>query len=718
MWQSAAGARRFDNRTEEEGRIVTSTPLHSTPLHSTPLHSTPLRSLAAAVALCGIAVTSPNSAFAHEPDSPGGGVAIAPDRAEDPSRSYERALERRDEMVEQLVHRIVGASYGALFLAGWKDETPTVGAFVEAVRGIVGPWIRQALERQWGLEPNFGAPVPAPTPGFGPGDVQLPPDLDIDDSPNPCDMPTPGVPAYMECSPDQIAFLSEGWHLAFYETWRARQYLQATQEDLDLWYKAWDGVHALEKWQVANWFGDGSPAAVALRRDEILASYDDIWDKYLTGQEDLTLRCYQPPEWWEVVFTPWQTAYAWPCWAGAIAHHWFEGTVVLCDPVFDPDPNAPYQDPIPRGSLLVHEMLHYTINAFGLIRDRHVGVHCGADSACYGADDSLHLAADHPAHAATNNDNYGLFAQMYAASYLEPGPIGDDPDAPVLPPCNQEGICFETDTTAPGCQPPPDAYDTCPDPNDPLLFGYPGCPCADVDIVKFEDTANEGGYPDGSGSYLVHGLTYGPGQYCTSATDGTDAVCGTTVINGVSYPVCQVCGVDTMLGCACQNHNECTTLEASDGPLRCWGLQDDGWGPSPGGICLPDDGTPAGRERLSEMPWFCVDNCEALAPGQGWPMACVFDQSPDLDFPHGECVDLIGCGGLLPGECEASGRRCDQQADACVDECVFDSDCTKWGFPPHYVCNAQFGSPGRCVPPACANPKSAEFGGPYCALFE
>ncbi len=38
--------------------------------------------------------------------------------------------------------------------------------------------------------------------------------------------------------------------------------------------------------------------------------------------------------------------------------------------------------------------------------------------------------------------------------------------------------------------------------------------------------------------------------------------------------------------------------------------------------------------------------------------------------------------------------------------------------PPHYVCNAQFGSPGRCVPPVCANPKSAEFGGPYCALFE
>ncbi len=663
----------------------------------------------------GIAVATPRSALAGDAEPQD--IGAPPPVAADPAEGYGGAVERRDHVVDALVHWIVGAGYRVLFVTSWSDDDLTGDAFVASVRTLLGPRIRQLLEHQWGFEPNFGAPGGLPAPLPGPGDVQLPPDLDIDDSHHPCDMPTPGVPEYMDCSSDQISFLSEGWHLAFYETWRARQYLRATQEDLDLWYKAWDGVHGFEKWQVANWFGDGSPAAVAHRRDEILASYDDIWDKYLTGYEDITLRCYRPPEWWEVVFTPWQTAYAWPCWAGAIAHHWFEGTVVLCNPAFDPAPDAPYQDPIARGSLLIHEMLHHTTNDFGLIRDRHAYVGCGGDSACYGVDDALNLAENFPEEAATNNDNYGFFAQMYAASYLAPGPIELNGDERVVAPCNQEGICFETDTSAPGCQPPPDPYPTCPDPNDPLLFGYPGCPCADVSIVKFEDTASEGGYPDGSGSYLAHGLTHGPGQYCTSATDGTDAVCGTTVIDGVSYPVCKVCGVDTMLGCQCQSHDECHLPNDPDGPLLCWGLAEDGWAPSSGGICLPDDGTAAGRERVSEMPWMCVDNCDALAPGQSWPMACIFDQTV-LDFPHGECVDLIGCDGLLPGECEASGRRCDQQTDTCVDECVFDADCTKWGFPPHYVCNAQFGSPGRCVPPVCANPKSAEFGGPYCALFE
>ncbi len=654
-------------------------------------------------------------ALAHGPQPPAPHAHPASHPGLDPAQQYEAALHRRDAALDRLVHWIAGVSHRLLFAKGGHDDLELTGEqLVQAVQERLAPRVRQLLERQRAFEANLGVDEPAPAPLPGPGGVVNPPE--VDDSDHPCDMPDPGFPAFMDCSIGQVSYLAEAWDRAFYETWRARQYLQAIQDKPELWWTGWDGEHAVEKWQVANWFGDGSAAEVAERRDEILASYDDIWDKYLTAGGDLTLRCYQPPKWWEVIFAPWEILYGAPCWSGAAAHHWSEGTVVVCDSFY----NAEF--PVNRGRTLIHEMLHHTWNAFGLIRDTHVGKHCGANSKCYGTDDSLHVAEDHPKDAATNNDNYAWFAEIYGASYLHPGPLSDEPDAPLISACNLVGVCFETDMSAPGCQPPPpgtDPYPGCSDPSDPSLFGTPGCPCDDVSIIKFEDTANEGGFPDGSGSYLAHGLTFGPGQYCESSTGGADAVCGTTVADGKAFPVCQVCGVDTMLGCGCDSNSACGGFEATDGPLRCWGLGADGWGGGTlqPGTCLPDDGSPAGRERVSEMPWMCVDNCEALAPGQDWPMACVFDQT-SWEFDHGECVDLLGCDGLLPGECEASGRRCDQETDTCVDECVVSADCAQWGFPPHYECNAQFGAPGRCVPLACANPKSAEFGGPYCALFE
>ncbi|RMG98648.1 MAG: hypothetical protein D6705_05365, partial [Deltaproteobacteria bacterium] len=426
---------------------------------------------------------------------------------------------------------------------------------------------------------------------------------------------------------------------------------------------------------------------------------------------------------WEVIFAPWVILDDLPCWAGAGAHHFVEGRIKICDGFYEDGDGEPIEPEV-RGRALLHEMFHHTTNDFGLIRDRHPGKGCDDSGGfqagtCYGFENALHLAEEHPNDAVTNNDNYAWFANMYGQSYLSPGQPFDPgaDESPVILPCNRNGVCFPTDDTAPGCVPPPDPYAACADPSDPSLHGTLGCPCADVDIVKFEDVLKEGGYPDGAGSYLAHGVASGPGQYCEAFHDGTDVVCGKVESQGTEFPVCQACGLNTMLGCACTSNTDCDAVPA-DGPLRCWGLPGEGWAGSGGGICLPDDGTPAGRDRLAEMPWFCVDDCEAIAPGPGWPMGCVFDQSPSLGFAHGECVDMISCEGELAGVCEESTGRCDQDADACEVECLEAADCAAQGFPPYYVCNAATHSTPRCVPPACANPKSAVFGGPYCALFE
>jgi hypothetical protein len=155
---------------------------------------------------------------------------------------------------------------------------------------------------------------------------------------------------------------------------------------------------------------------------------------------------------------------------------------------------------------------------------------------------------------------------------------------------------------------------------------------------------------------------------------------------------------------------------------------------SPGapGTCLPAPIDPVSRDRLTKMPWFCLDGCSSIDNyGGAGDNACIYNQT-SLDFSHGECVDMQtgGCDGLVAGECEEQGRRClvdvfDQDNDqdtseiACVDECEIDAHCETRGFPAWYQCSNVVGnggySVGRCVPSGCVNPKNEDLF--YCALF-
>lgn len=253
---------------------------------------------------------------------------------------------------------------------------------------------------------------------------------------------------------------------------------------------------------------------------------------------------------------------------------------------------------------------------------------------------------------------------------------------------------------------PLNPYPNCDDPSDPANAGLVGCPCADIDIFQSDDVAGDGGEPDGKGSYLTNGL-YGAGQFCA----GSQTSCGATTFFGNAYPRCEACGVGTNIGCPCANHGDCQGVEAD---LSCWGLESDGWGDNGGGQCLPSANTPAGKEALEEMPWFCLDNCDAIDAYSNGMTACVFNQT-SLDFPHGECVDLLSsCPDMQPGECEESGWSCDF-SDSCEQECQEHSDCSAQGFPDWYLCDAQGDvtfMPAHCVPPECVNTSSS-----YCSLY-
>lgn len=293
--------------------------------------------------------------------------------------------------------------------------------------------------------------------------------------------------------------------------------------------------------------------------------------------------------------------------------------------------------------------------------------------------------------------------------------------------CDNSGfreICTDPPATPPGEQPD---FSDCSDPDhpdDPSVRGEPGCKCHDLEPLA--DVNEDGGFPDGAGSFLEVPFN-SAGQYCF----GSDHVCGD--FNGAS--ICQECGVDTNIGCPCFAQSECEGVEEG---LRCWGADDEGWSSGSQGTCLPDGNDPVSREKLTEMPWFCLDGCASISPS-GDPSAtgCLYRQG-GFNLLHGECVDVIFTPGILiAGQCEdeqdsraqtsetVNLNKCGGEADlpggdiVCKPECQCHSDCPALGFPDDYGCSLFIGtggtSVGRCVPPECLNPKNDLIG--LCQLF-
>jgi hypothetical protein len=284
-------------------------------------------------------------------------------------------------------------------------------------------------------------------------------------------------------------------------------------------------------------------------------------------------------------------------------------------------------------------------------------------------------------------------------------------------------ICFFPPAPAPGEHAD---YGACAeaDPSADNAVGTPGCKCRN--LLPSADLNEDGGFPDGAGSYLEVPAS-SPGQFC----EGDDFVCGAVG----SDAICQECGVDTNLGCPCFEQGDCAGEEEG---LRCWGAPDEGWSPGSRGTCLPDGNDPTSRERLTEMPWFCLDGCGSISPSGDWAATgCLYRQA-GFDLNHGECVDDVFTPGvLLAGQCEAEedGRaqtsetvnlnNCAMEAElplgdiVCEAECACHEDCPALGFPDDYGCSIFIGtggtSVGRCVPPECLNPNTDLLG--LCQMF-
>ena len=248
-------------------------------------------------------------------------------------------------------------------------------------------------------------------------------------------------------------------------------------------------------------------------------------------------------------------------------------------------------------------------------------------------------------------------------------------------------------------------------------LGEPGCPCADIETHQIDPTklADDSRYPDGEASYAVNGAN-GPGQYCRDALIGLDdrsMVCGFRGPIAKLSPVCLECGVDTWFGCPCDADDDCGGLDGGL-DLACWGGTANGWAGNAAGVCLPAANNDAGRERLTELPWFCLDNCGS----KGSSYTCADDQltlfPPGIDLLHAQCVDMF-CSAPA-GFCELTGKYCDPEASCsgnlpaqwegcCGGECTTEQDCDALGFPDDYVCDfgADIGvSTGHCVPQECA----------------
>ncbi len=248
--------------------------------------------------------------------------------------------------------------------------------------------------------------------------------------------------------------------------------------------------------------------------------------------------------------------------------------------------------------------------------------------------------------------------------------------------------------------------------------GQPGCPCADVEPTLNESAyGDDRHYPDGTGSYLVHGMG-GTGQYCEDSTTqaGTEAVCNARSSDGA--PECMDCGTDTKLACACSNDAECQAL--GDTTLVCWGGQDQGWPGTATGRCMPAADTPQGKSVLDENPWICLESCTSRGGGDPDRFECMYDQrDPDIAMAHAQCVDVAGCTAPA-GWCEQGGMLCDTEQicaieydDCCTAECTESADCAAIGFPASYVCDGG-GFPGFCVPAGCEFPMADH---EFCNMF-
>ncbi len=550
--------------------------------------------------------------------------------------------------------------------------TSTAGGSTGSTSTRTGADGRATDDRTAGGDPTGGAT----SPQGGPGDKAPPPVFDvwINDPTRglqmPCDFPGRGGIQIYECYGDDAAIVNTAMDLAAYNVWRVRQVLEKVEKSGtfagrdELWRTYFTGSHEADNPSLHNWFGAYSDA----RFKAIKYAYDEVWKTYLgPGWKTKRISC--------------------DCTSKMMSAHAVNAYgIEVCPKFFDKS----IED---QARLLVHEFMHDVEGEeTGNIQDTHK--ECEIDpndewlQKCYSDSECLKLAKDHPNVAVENPQNYGRYARELGEAYQAKA-------------CTNLSLCSPRDNGAPGCRPVVEVKPTYPEcEGDP---GSVGCPCVDVDIVAASDSADDGGFPDGEGSFLANKKP--GGQFCHEP----NVVCGKTRLNGKDFPICKSCDQHPEIGCPCTSQYECGD------DLSCWGSNDMGFQSIGVGTCLPKE-----TAKLEQLPWFCLDNCASISIDGKNGAACVYRQVPYLELDHGTCVNFAtSCGEVVPGLCEQAGKICridpKTKQDVCVAECKTKADCAKNGFPDTYECDAEgkLGyQNGHCVPAGCGSDASA-----YCNLF-
>ncbi len=200
-----------------------------------------------------------------------------------------------------------------------------------------------------------------------------------------------------------------------------------------------------------------------------------------------------------------------------------------------------------------------------------------------------------------------------------------------------------------------------------------GGPCAPVNRLG----NNENAALDWQSDWFADG-NFAFDQYCSNFTADGEMVC----IDDDGFGVCERCGIDTMLGCSCDQEDVCNDLGEG---LGCFGEE---FGV---GFCWDlNDGPPV---------FQCFEgNCETLGDRfQNDPYYC--SQEIDEGLPRATCIPW-NCPRPTAISCGAQGLICDDnpvQVDDCALQCLGNDDCSEaLGWPFGTVCNF---STDQCATP-------------------
>lgn len=246
------------------------------------------------------------------------------------------------------------------------------------------------------------------------------------------------------CTADEEALVADRVDLASFLRWRMDQQLRPIVEEPD-------PVTAAAMWEQGDfryamdyWFGeyDADRAATALQ------TVDEIWDALHADDGAEHVQCYHPLTWWQgallAAFSPptlMHKTHLNMCFlsehteaVNAIAHATFAAptspssavlyppnSIELCEQFFDDyDPNDAGDQSF-QATVIMHELLHWTFNDEGMLRDFHGTADDGIcpNTGCVGPDIAHDLAELAPDVAVKNIHNYNEWAHVVAGAYLE-----------------------------------------------------------------------------------------------------------------------------------------------------------------------------------------------------------------------------------------------------------------------------------------------------------